>query len=243
MKKLPSISPTDLARIAPLPENRQRSELEQLKRGFPPFSYRHTRSVLPALMNMKIGSLLEHRKLTWAETEKSLRRMCKGGDETVYNLMAARALYQFAEEHSILGRCDDSGFGKMPLGQGHDLVLWENGVVRWNDRPHTLFVDLRGTKYLPAHGRRFAFSAQHEQIRQRDPNMAEAGLLILHVEKPINKKRRVTAYTDEQIDLYSFEELDEMTRRTYEIWSDVYFERVEEERRRASGDIGPLFRQ
>ena len=244
MKKPPSISPTDLARIAPLPEYQQRFQLDQLKRGYPPFTYGHTRSVLSALMNMQDGQLLEHRELSWEEIEAALCRKCKQGDEIKYNRMAAEALYRFAKKHEILGRRDDDGgFGRMPLGQGHDLVLWENGVVRWDNRPHVLFVDLRSTKHLSEHGRRFAFSAQHEQIRQRDPNMAGAGLLILHVRSPVEKKRHVTPYTDAGVDLYSFEELDLMTRRTYELWEEIYFGRVEEERRKASGDIGPLFKR
>lgn len=243
MKKLPSITPTDLARIAPLTEDQQRIQLRQYRRGFPPFTYKHTRSVLSELLKIRKRSMFDQQDLSWAEIEAALKASCRQGDEVTYNVMAAKALHDFALANDIYGRDDgEGGFGYMPLGQGHSLVLWENGVVLWEDRPHVLFVDLRGTKYLTVEGRRFAFSAQHEQIRLRDPNMEKVGLLILRVEKPMDGQRRVIPHTDTGIELYSFDELDRMTRQTYRLWEEIYFGRVEEEQRRAAGDgFGPLF--
>lgn len=243
MKNLPSIPATDLARIAPLTEDQQHAQLHQHNKGWPPFTYQPTRGMLPGLMNIQIGSMFKQPDLTLKQVEDGLRRTCKDDSELKYNLMAARALHGFAKKHGIFGRRDDEGgFGQMPLGQGHNLVLWENGVVLWEERPHVLFVDLRSTKYLTKQARRFAFSAQHEQIRMRDPNMEGAGLLILRVQKPEDGVRTVIPYTDAGIELYSFDELDQMTRRTYEIWAEVYYGRVEKERQRAAGDgLGPLF--
>ena len=244
MKNLPSISPTDLARIAPLSEERQLIELAKLKKGYPPFTYKPTRNRLHDIMNVQVGGLFDGHKVTWKQVRNALISSCASGDETVYNLMAAEALYRFADEHEIAGRVErDGGFEDMALGAGRRFALWEKAVVRYNDRPHVLFVDLRGTKYLTRAGRRFAFSAQHEQIRERDPDLAEVGLLILHVEAPVDDARRVVPYTDEGVQLYSFAELDEMTRRTYGLWEKVWFGRMDEARRKAAGDDGPLFRR
>lgn len=243
MKKLPPITPTDLARIAPLTEDLQRVELAKLKRGFPPFTYKPTRNQLPDIMNVQVGGLFVGQKVTWEQVRAALTSSCVAGDETVYNLMAAEALYRFADEHDIAGRVEgDGGFEDMALGAGHRFALWEKAVIRYNDRPHVMFVDLRGTKYLTRAGRRFAFSAQHEQIRERDPDLADAGLLILHVEAPVDDVRRVVPYTDAGVPLYSFAELDAMTRRTYALWEEIWFGRMDQARRKAAGDgDGPLF--
>ncbi|MEM6627731.1 MAG: hypothetical protein AAF719_13620 [Pseudomonadota bacterium] len=242
MKKLPSISPTDLARIAPLDEAQQRNQLSKLKAGHPPFTYRHTRLKLPDILNLQVGGLFAGPKVSWARIEEALISDCASGDETTYNLMAAKALHKFAEGADIAGRLERDGFGGMPLGQGHRVSLWEKAIVRYEGRPHVVFIDLRSTKYLSKDGRRFAFSAQHEQIRERDGDLADAGLLILRVHKPIEGARKVTPHTDAGVELYSYDELNQMTQRTYELWDEIYFKRVTEERRRAAGDDGPLFR-
>jgi hypothetical protein len=241
MKKLQSISPTDLARIAPLSEDRQRIELAKLKKGYPPFTYRHTRLKLADILNLQVGGLFAGQKAGWEHIKAALIADCSAGDETTYNLMAAKALYDFAESCAIAGRLESDGFGDMPLGQGHRVSLWEKAVIRYDNRPHIVFIDLRSTKYLTKAGRRFAFSAQHEQIRERDIDLADAGLLILRVEKPVDGVRRAVPHTDSGVELYSYDELNLMTQKTYELWAEIYFGRVEEERRRAAGDDGPLF--
>lgn len=242
MKKLPSISPTDLARIAPLPEDQQRNELNKLKKGWPPFTYRHTRLKLPDILNLQVGGLFEGHKANWAQVQAALVSDCVAGPETIYNVMAAKALYDFAQSNSMAGRLERDGFGDMPLGQGHSVSLWEKAIVRYEGRPYVVFIDPRSTKYLTKVGRRFAFSAQHEQIRERDPDLADVGLLILRVEKQIDGVRRVVPYTDARVELYSYDELNLMTQRTYELWAEIQFGRAEEEVRKAAGDDGPLFR-
>lgn len=197
---------------------------------------------MPDILNLRLGGLFDEQKSAWGQVEAALISDCSSGDETFYNLMAAKALHWFAEYHSIAGRLERDGFGAMPLGQGHGVSLWEKAVVNFQGRPHVIFIDLRSTKYLTKAGRRFAFSAQHEQIRERDTDLADAGLLILRVEKPIDGVRKVTPYTDAGVELYDYEQLNEMTQRTYTLWEEIYFERIEEERRRAAGDNGPLFR-
>ena len=242
MKKLPSISPTDLARIATLPVAQQLIELQKLKKGFPPFTYRHTRLKLPDILNLALGGMFSDTKAEWKHIEDALRRDCTSGDEFSYNVMAAKALYEFANDAAVSGTLQRDGFGAMPLGQGHTVAFWEKAVVNFNGRPHIIFIDLRSSKFLSPAARRFAFSAQHEQIRERDDDFREVGLLILRVTKPVENSRKVISYTDEGVELFSFDQLLEMTKRTYSLWEQVYFERTEEERKRAAGDDGPLFR-
>ncbi|MEO0882914.1 MAG: hypothetical protein AAFY34_09275 [Pseudomonadota bacterium] len=241
MKKLPSISATDLARIAPLAEEQQRRELALLKKGYPPFTYNPIRKCLADILSLQVGGLFGQQPSTWEQTKASLTLACAAGDETTYNLMAAEAIYSFAQENGLTGRSRIDGFGDMQLGQGYRVSLWEKAVVSYNGRPHILFIDLRSTKGLTKLGLRFAFSAQHEQIRERDPDLEEAGLLILKVTPPVDDVRNIRPFTDDGVELYSYDELNDMTRRTYELWSEVYFGRVEEEIRRAAGDEGPLF--
>lgn len=240
MKKLPSISATDLARIAPLAEAQQVAQLQQLKRGFPPFTYKHTRARLPDLLNLEAGPLLPGPSSTWPQIEKALVSACATGDETDYNLMASRAVFEFAQSEGISGRRHTDGFGPMQLGRGFGFALWERAVVNYRSQPHVLFIDLRSTKHLTDAGRRFAFSAQHEQIRERDPDLANVGLLILHVGSPREGRRPVRAYTDVGIELYDYDTLNLMTARTYQLWEEVWSGRIQDVRDRAVGD-GPLF--
>lgn len=235
------ISPTDLARIAPLNEDQQRIELQKLKDGHPPFNYNPIRKRLADIFNLRVGQMFEPRELNWEQIRRGLIQACRTKQEAKYNLMAAEGLNTFAKSNGLTGRREEDGFDGMSLGLGLHVSLWEKAIVIYNGRPHIVFIDLRGSKHLTGVGRKFAFSAQHVQIREQDPDLEDAGLLILHVQPPQDGIRTVKPYTDEGVELFSYEELNDMTKRTYEIWNEIQFGRQEETRRRAAGNNGPLF--
>jgi hypothetical protein len=90
----------------------------------------------------------------------------------------------------------------------------------------------RSATKLTALARRFVFSVMHERIRVPDPDFAEVRLGIFQFTTPKKGPRVPKLYTDEGIVLFTFDELEEMVRETYDIWTDVYMRRTERERKR-----------
>lgn len=238
MTTRPSIPDVDLARIAPLPEDIQRRHLEQLKKGHPPFSYKPTRQSLLDIMNISPGPLAPATPTSWSQIEHDVLGRCRSDDERKYNKAVALALHTFAQRENLHGQLEE--FYPLSIGLTEKLVYWSPAKVIFRGRPHVMFIDPRSSKKLTGDGRRFALSAQHERIRVPDPDFAEFGLCILQFQKLDDGSRQVVPFTDEGVTLYSFDELDEMTQRTYRLWDDVWHGRVEEARRRAAGDKGPL---
>ncbi len=79
----------------------------------------------------------------------------------------------------------------------------------------------------------------HERIRAADEDFADVRLTILQLGDPSDDRRAVRLHTDENVELYSREELEQMVSSTYEMWQDVLEERERKSRGRATG-TGPL---
>ena len=78
----------------------------------------------------------------------------------------------------------------------------------------------------------------HERIRAADPDFSEVALGIFQFSLSEKGPRVPILYTDLGVTLFTFEELDQMVRETYEIWREVCEERAAEMRRRAGGKGG-----
>jgi hypothetical protein len=75
-----------------------------------------------------------------------------------------------------------------------------------------------------------------------NPDFAVARLGVVQLGDAANDHRPVKLSTDEGIELFDFDELDQMVRETYGIWREVSEAREDEVRRRAAGGgHGPLF--
>jgi hypothetical protein len=160
-----------------------------------------------------------------------IRTNARFPDEADANIRVAAGLYAKA------WRGRQQPFPAMGTTIGQRLTYWTPAVLAIDDRPVIPFFNPRRT-FLPPQARRFVFSMMHEQIRVADPDYAAAALCICHFAPTKIGPRAVRPIYDTGVDLYSFDQLQEMVAETYAIWADVWAGRVEETRRRGGGAGG-----
>jgi len=115
-------------------------------------------------------------------------------------------------------------------------------VTALEGAPLVIFIDPRRGKRLTAEARRFVFSMMHEHIRVANPDFTAARLGVVQFGDAADDQRPVTLSTDEGVELFGFDQLDQMVRETYDIWREVSEAREDEVRRKAAGGgHGPLF--
>lgn len=137
----------------------------------------------------------------------------------------------------IAGRHHD--FMSLSLGEGNKVNYWLPLVLGINGHAVVPFIDpRRASKHLTADARRFVFSVMHERIRVADPDFAEATLGIFQFNVGQDGLRHPILRTDEGVELYDFDTLDQMVRETYELWRELSEERVAEARKRGAGGGG-----
>ncbi len=225
-KTRPSIPEIDLARITTLPVDRQRTELEQIRKSYPPFTYRWVRLSILDIFNVSPGMLPAGPRTSWEQVRSDITARCKSADELEYNLRVASGLYKFAESESIRGVYEK--FHPLPIGVSQTVSFWSPAVILLGGRQTAVFVDPRSTKRLTAEGRRFALSAMHQRIRLDDPDFSDLGLAILQFTKFEKETGRVAkAHLDAGVELFTLPELQEMTQQTYTLWEEVWEARRE----------------
>lgn len=235
MRLLPDI---DLARIAPQRDDMKRKSLEQMKGGFSTFSYKPVRSCFSDIFNIQPELDLGAAEPTpWAEIEAELRRRSKSDEEFTYNRRVALGLHEFATSGRVFGRRQE--FFPLSMGMGQRVTFWLPMILAIDEQASAMFIEPRRTRGLTAEGRRFAFSMMHERIRAVDEDFAGVQLTIVQFGDPSNDRRAVRLHTDEGVELYSREELEQMVASTYHMWREVLEERERKARRRATG-TGPL---
>lgn len=235
IRPLPDI---DLARIAPLPVDQQRKKLEQIRYGRPPFSYKPLRTCLHDIFNVQpeLFGLVE--PTPWAQVEARLRRESHSEDELQANLRVARGLHQFATDVNILGRSQE--FFPLAMGTGQKVTYWHPMVLSLEGRAFVPFIDPRRSRGLTREARRFAFSMMHERIRAADPDYAAVQFVIFQFGDTVEDRRRPILHTDDDVMLFSLDEMEAMINVTYALWREVSEEREISARRRANGTRGPL---
>jgi hypothetical protein len=234
IRPLPEI---DLARIAPLPSERKRKELEIFRLRHPPLSYNPMRSALPDILNVEAG-MFDLPRVPWEKVAETIARQSRNDGEEEANLQTAEGLYRFVEAKGLRGRKQD--FLPLALGVGHRVIYWHSLVLIDAGLPFVPFFDPRRSRGLTSEARRFVFSMMHERIRVADPDFADVRLGIFQFARVDEGPREPRLYTDESLELFGFDALDEMTRETYDLWREVCEERDKETRRRAGGMRGGL---
>jgi hypothetical protein len=228
----------DLARIAPQRDDMKRKSLEQMNGGFSAFSYKPVRACFSDLFNIQPDLDLGAADPTpWAVIEAELRHRSRTDVEFTYNRRVALGLHDFAASGRIYGRRQE--FFPLSMGKGQKITLWLPMIVAIDKQASALFIEPRRTRGLTAEGRRFAFSMMHERIRAADEDFADVRLTIVQFGDLSDDRRAVRLHTDEGVELYSREELEQMVASTYEMWRDVLEERERKARGRATG-TGPL---
>ncbi|AWZ19772.1 hypothetical protein [Roseovarius sp. TM1035] len=235
IRLLPDI---DLARIAPQRDDIKRKSLEQMKGGFSTFSYKPVRACFSDIFNIQPDLDLGAAKPTpWAVIEAELRKRSRSDEEFTYNLRVARGLHDFASSGRVYGRRQE--FYPLSMGIGQKITLWLPMILAIDEQASALFIEPRRTRGLTAEGRRFTFSMMHERIRAADEDFANVRLTIVQFGDPSDGRRAVRLHTDEGVELYTREELEQMVASTYEMWREVLEERGRKARGRATG-TGPL---
>jgi len=230
IRPLPEI---DLARIAPLPRDQKRNALEQIRLGHPPYSYAPIRASASDVLNVQSELIGPMPRTPWEKIQETIVKRSTSDSEEQANLRVAQGLFTYIDRNRIVGRRHD--IFPLALGVGSKVVYWQPVVLNVHEQPTIPFLDPRRAKALTAEGRRFVLSVMHERIRVADPDFAGVSLAVIQFSLSEKGPRIPLVYTDESVKLFTFDQLDQMVRETYELWQEVCEGRVEEIRRRAAG--------
>jgi hypothetical protein len=235
MRPLPDL---DLARLGPLPREHKLFELRRMKAFRAPYRLFPVRQNSPDILNIQTPFGAGPRT-PWKIIQENIIRLGKSPEEDNANVQVGEALYQFADEHQIIGRQRDDLFPLL-IGASQRLAYWFNAILVIDAQPTLAFIDPRTGARLDEDGRRFVFSMQQERIRAY-PDFKNVRLGIIQM-RPLGKSsaRIAHLFTSEGVILFTFEELDAMIRETYELWRLVLEEREEERKRSSGGKMGPL---
>lgn len=235
IRRLPDI---DLARIAPLPPEQQRRQLEQMRNGRPPFSYDPLRGCFHDIFNVQPEMFGPVVATDWSVIAGLLQRKCRSEDELRSNLAVAKGLHQFTTEVGMLGRAQE--FFPLAMGTGQKVSYWLSLILLMNGRAIVPFIDPRRSKGLTREARRFVFSMMHERIRAVDPDYAAVGFGIFQFGDLTEGQRKPVVHSDEGVELFSLDQMEAMVEATYALWREILAERDEDARRRGTGTTGPL---
>lgn len=233
MRPLPEI---DLARIAPLSRDEKRRALQQVRLGRPPYSYAPVRATISDVLNVQSELIGPMPATPWEKIKQTIQKRSRSDAEEQANLRVAEGLFDFVQGREIVGRRLD--ILPFPLGIGTKVVFWQPLVLTLKDRAIIPFLDPRRAKGLTANGRRFVFSVMHERIRAADEDFADVTLAVVQFTRSEEGPRTPVIFTDERIKLFTFDELDQMVKETYELWTEILAERTAESRRRGAGGGG-----
>lgn len=237
IRPLPEI---DLACIAPLPQQQKRNALEALNLGYPPYSYAPVRGSLSDILNIRAGMFGALPRTPWARLKDTIAKRCRKDSEEDANLRVGEGLFKYVDDKSITGRRQE--IYPLALGVGTKVVYWHQVLLTIDRRPVIPFFDPRRTKALTTVGRRFVFSVMHERIRAADPDYSGVALGVVQFAVTPKGPREPNLFLDDGEVLFTFEELDEMVRETYEMWREVCEERVAEVHRTGTGGRGDGFK-
>jgi hypothetical protein len=163
-----------------------------------------------------------------------IRAESKSIEEYEANIRVAEGLYNHVTEKAVTARRHE--FFPLTIG-GTKLVYWHSLVLVHEGSPIVPFFDpRRASTQLTPLAKRFVFSAMHERIRVAEPDFAHVKLGIFQFTTPQEGPRKPKLYTDKGIELFSYAELDAMVRETCEIWTEIFYQRTERERKR-SGEL------
>jgi hypothetical protein len=234
MRRLPEI---DLARIAPLSTEDKYIALRRQKVANPPYSYDPFRSVLSDIFNAEYPLFGSSARTPWEKIEKKLQSRSKDTTEYAANVKLAKILHERAIGDGLIGQSQD--FLPFPIGLDEKVKYWFRLSYVREGRLIVPFIDPRMQNSLGPNGRRFTFSMMNQAIREANPDFEAASFEIIHFGRAING-RTINVYSDTNVELYDFDELDNMVRETYAIWAAVLKEREKEDRRKSYGRRGSL---
>jgi hypothetical protein len=142
MRHLPEI---DLARIAPLPREQKRRELEHMSLGRPPYRYAPMRASLSDLTNVQADLAGPMFRTPWDKIAQVISRASRSDLEEEANLRVAEGLFQFSEATGLIGRRHD--IFPLALGVTTKVTYWQPAILTLDGRPIIPFYDPRRSKH------------------------------------------------------------------------------------------------
>ncbi len=229
---------TDLARIAPLAVDDQWRLLRNMRSGFSPITYRPARRFSLDAFNIQKSLPMIVDSPSKEVLLEAVRAASKAGDEADANVEVIGLIHDFIRKEGITAIAED--FAPLKLAPGYSASYWTNAILRWGERLLVVNTDFRrGAGYSPE-GRRFSISVAHQRIRMMGGDFAGIELGILNFPTHRNRPRSIKLAVPE-VELFTFDQLTEMTAQTLSIWEAVCNEKAKEERAKAANDDGPLF--
>src|SRR5258708_27693668 len=112
----------DLARIAPMPTDQKRRELERMKLGRPPYTYNSMRQSILDILNVAAGPLAALPRTPWNLIATAITS--RGGSQLAIsaNLRVAEGLYHYPTQQNLRGRRKE--FLALPIGISQKVVYW-----------------------------------------------------------------------------------------------------------------------
>jgi hypothetical protein len=232
----PSLPDTDFARIAPLPLDEKRRQLEKLKGGFTEWSYRPVRMAIPDIFSAG-GTLFPSTSDTpWPIIRREIIKMAKRhivGEPS--NLEVAALLYEDLRYRKV--EATQQSFGPFLIAPGFGLKYWTDMFIVEDSQILLPVCDFRRSNGFNLTAQRFAASITHFHIFDRYPEFRDAKLQLIKF-PPLSKgpyegrvPRRITRGTLDPPELFDFEHLEKMVFETRTIWAELHEERVHRARR------------
>jgi hypothetical protein len=234
---------TELAEQCLRPEDEQLSYLRRFyragRRGGQG-SYRPTRLASPDILNVQAPMVGTLPPTPWEKIEDLIVRRSSGDIvNATKNLLVSRSLYDYVTVRGITGRRLEGPSSSVPIGlMGVQTKFWESTAIVIARRLYLCFLDLRRKFGLTTLGERVVFSFMNEIVRRGYAEYAGAGMLILQFANDEGRTIAVRNADVEKFDLLTFDDLQRLTARTYELWLQV---QAEGDNRASGEDPGPLF--
>lgn len=235
--KIRRIPETDLARIAVRSQEEQRLHLRQLRDFRPPHTLNPFRAAVPDIMNVQHEMLGKAGRSRWEAIAEGIERSREGADGTARNLAVAKALFDFSEANEIISY--DKPTMRWNVGYGHSVVFWNQFYSVWDGAGAFVHFDPRLTHALTSEARRFAFSLMHQRLRVDDPDYAGLDLIIASFGRGEGSSRSVVLHRASEIELFSYDQLNDKIDVTYRLWIEE-LEQRQEQQRRAGGSSNPM---
>lgn len=176
---------TDFARLAAIARGDKRDKaIEQYITSNPHLSYQALRSVLPEITRERGDLGLSVKEATWPQIEDKILLKCGNKKlDREYNPLKGKALFDYFRSKDIFSqRKYDMHIGMKNPSEGY-TKFWDDMYLVENNTVFLPFFDLRskGT-CLSADAREIVFSVQDWLLRQMDPQLEQAELIVIGIE-------------------------------------------------------------
>lgn len=229
----------DLARVAAMSDTDQRRYLANLKSGPPSITYRPARRFMPDALNIQAALPMMVDTPSKDTLIQQVRAAARNVNEADSNAEVIDLTYDLVRDRGIVVEAYE--FGALKLSAQYGVTFWSNAIFREDNKLFVIIPDFRRGKGFNQSALKFVVSAAHERIRKMGVEFADIEFAILSFPAHKNRPRTIKLEPISMVDLFSYEQLREMTEATLAIWRDVCDQRLTEQRKKAANDDDSLF--